>query len=183
MKKNFILSMLISFGMICSCQKQDSTAEHQLAQRKVELDAHEKALEERMNALEERLTALNEKVKALAEEEKAIANARPTPTDAQGEIPDPAQVQAERERTIEQFSAEMRAMVPDDAKMKAEKDRKRQSGPEKLQSQRQRKLDMVGGAVFPAPEATSPTPSPAVEATSPSPAAEATLPNSSPTPE
>ena len=38
--------MLISFAMICSCQKQDSAAE-QLAQRKAELDAREKALDER----------------------------------------------------------------------------------------------------------------------------------------
>ena len=45
MKKIVILSMLISFGMICSCQKQDSAAEQQLAQRKAELDAREQALD------------------------------------------------------------------------------------------------------------------------------------------
>jgi hypothetical protein len=47
MKKLFTLTMLISFAMICSCQKQDSAAEQQLAQRKAELDAREKALDER----------------------------------------------------------------------------------------------------------------------------------------
>ena len=44
----FVLSMLISFAMICSCQKQDSAAEQQLAQRKTELDARETALIERL---------------------------------------------------------------------------------------------------------------------------------------
>jgi chromosome segregation ATPase len=183
MKKIFILPMLISFAMICSCQKQDSAADVQLAQQKAELDAREKALDERLNSLDERVSSLDQRLKALTEK-KAAANAGLNPADVQDQTPDPAQVQAERERTIQQFSAEMRARVPDDSKMKAESDRKKQSGLEKLQSQRQRKLEMSGGAVFPAPEATSPTPSPPVEASSPtaSPAAEATLPTSSPTP-
>src|SRR5207249_322660 len=43
MKKIFVLSMLISFAMICSCQKQDTAAEQQLAQRKAELDERENA--------------------------------------------------------------------------------------------------------------------------------------------
>ncbi|PYI41944.1 MAG: hypothetical protein DMF12_08380 [Verrucomicrobia bacterium] len=51
MKKFFVISMLISFAMICSCQKQDLAAEQQLAQRKAELDAREKALDEREKAL------------------------------------------------------------------------------------------------------------------------------------
>src|SRR5262249_6694671 len=54
MKKTFILSLLIPFALVCSCQKQDSTAEQQLAQRKVELDAREKALDQREKALAER---------------------------------------------------------------------------------------------------------------------------------
>src|SRR3989454_6203060 len=71
MKKLFVLSMLISFAMVCSCQKQDSAAEPQLAQRKAELDAREKALDERE--------------KALAEREKATTNIRklPVATDVQ----------------------------------------------------------------------------------------------------
>ena len=44
MKKILILSMLISFMIICSCQKQDSAAEQELAQRKTQLDARENAL-------------------------------------------------------------------------------------------------------------------------------------------
>ena len=184
MKKIFILPMVISFAMICSCQKQDAVAEQQLAQRKGELDTREDALIERLNALDERVNALDGRVKALAQKEKATANAGTIPTDVQPQNLDPAQVQAEREKTMQQFSAQMRSLIPNDSKMKAESDRKKQSGLEKLQSQRQRKLEMSGGAVFPAPEATSPTPSPPVEASSPtaSSAAEATLPTSSPTP-
>ena len=53
MKKLFTISMLVSFAMICSCQKQDSAAEQQLAQQKAKLDAREKALNERVNALDE----------------------------------------------------------------------------------------------------------------------------------
>ncbi len=69
MKKMFILSMFISFAMICSCQKQDATAEAQLAQRKTELDAREEAVVQREKAVDER-------EKAVAEREKAVANPR-----------------------------------------------------------------------------------------------------------
>jgi hypothetical protein len=41
MKKTLVLALLIPFALVCSCQKQDSTAEQQLAQRKTELDARE----------------------------------------------------------------------------------------------------------------------------------------------
>ena len=98
MKKIFILPTFISLAMICSCQKQDSAAEQELAQRKTELDARENALDERMNALDERVKALDETVKILAENQKAMANAETSLTGVQGETPDPAQVQAERER-------------------------------------------------------------------------------------
>jgi hypothetical protein len=70
MKKTLLLSFLIPFALVCSCQKQDSTAEQQLAQRKTELDAREKALDERE--------------KALAQQEKLVARRRPAP------IPRPA---------------------------------------------------------------------------------------------
>jgi hypothetical protein len=56
MKRILALSLLIPFGLVCSCQKQDSTAEQQLAQRRTELDAREKALDEREKALAERQT-------------------------------------------------------------------------------------------------------------------------------
>jgi glucose/arabinose dehydrogenase len=65
MKKTLLLSFLIPFALVCSCQKQDSTAEQQLAQRKTELDAREKALDERE--------------KALAQQEKLVARRRPVP--------------------------------------------------------------------------------------------------------
>jgi len=54
MNKIFALSFLIPFALACSCQKQDSTAEQQLTQRKAELDAREKALDDREKALAER---------------------------------------------------------------------------------------------------------------------------------
>jgi hypothetical protein len=54
MKKTLALSLLIPFALVCSCEKQDSTAEQQLAQRKTELDAREKALDEREKTLAER---------------------------------------------------------------------------------------------------------------------------------
>jgi len=178
--------------MICSCQKQDSTAEQELAQRKTELDARENALDERMNALDERVKALDETVKILAENQKAMANAETSLTGVQGETPDPAQVQAERER-IQQFSTEMRARVADPSRLnsvRAEKEKRtqerlaqRQRAPEQLQSQKQRKSKMFGGAVFPVPQANSATPSSTGETTAPtpSPAVEAASPTSSPT--
>jgi hypothetical protein len=192
MKKLFVLTMLISLAMICSCQKQDLAAEQQLAQRKTDLDAREEALAERKSALDERQKALDERQKALderekslAEKEKATMNARTNPTDVQ--VTDPAQVQAERNRLIQQLPPELNPGPSQLNALRAAKAEKEgemqqqlaqtQPRPEELQSQKQRKLQalgMSGGAVFPAAEAGSPTPSPAVEATSPSP---------SPTPE
>jgi len=164
--------MLISLAMICSCQKQDSAAEQQLAQRKTDLDAREEALAERKSALDEREKALDERQKALderekslAEKEKATMSARTNPTDVQ----DPAQVQAERDMMIQ----ELTARLPDHSQVRAEKaevERKIQeqlppSQPrlEELQRERQRKMEAMGTsgkAVFPAAAATSPSPSP-----------------------
>jgi hypothetical protein len=183
MKKIVILSMLISVGMICSCQKQDSAAEQQIAQRKAEQDAREQALDERVNALDERVNVLDEKVKALAEKEKATTNARTILPGVQDQIPDPAQVKAESDRRIQQLPTEAPALIADPSQVNSaedEKDRLRQErlaqsqrDPEEIQRQRQRKLEqkwrMSHAAVSPAAEATSPTPSPAVDATSPTP--------------
>jgi hypothetical protein len=180
MKKMFVLSMLISLAMICSCQKQDSAAEQQLAQRKGELDAREDALDERMNALDEKVKALGEKVNALAENEKSRANVQTISPDAQSQdvIRDEAESKAERDRRIQEFRAEIRARIPDPSKVTAGDPAKqarpspRQLGPEDLQRQWEGKLNkakMSGEAVFPAAEAGSPTPSPAVEASSPTP--------------
>ena len=178
MKKMFILPIVISFATICSCQKQDSAAEQELAQRKTELDARENALDERMNALDGKVKALDETVKILAENQKAMANAETSLNGVQGETPDPAQVQAERER-IQQFATEMRAKVADPARLSSERAEKEKRTQERLaqrqraldgsQTQKQQKSKLFSGAVFPAADAGSPTPSPAVEASSPTP--------------
>ena len=172
--------------MICSCQKQDSAAEQQLAQQKTALDAREKALGEREQELNLRETVLNERGNALAKKEKAAANARTIAPNVQSQdaVRDAAEAKAERDRRIQQLPPEIRALIPDPSQVnsaKAEKERRTQ---ERL-AQRQRKLEMSGGAIFPAPEATSPTPSSTVETTAPtpSPAVEAASPTSSPTPQ
>lgn len=162
MKKMFILSMLISFAMICSCQKQDSAAKQQPAQRKTEVDTRETALIERLNALDEKVNALDTKVKALAEKERTTLNAGTTATGVQGQTPDPAEVIAERDRAIQQF----RALLPNPSRVRAGDPAKqgrpgaRQLGPEDLQRQWQQNLDK---AKMSAAEAGSPTPAPTPE--------------------
>ena len=93
--------MVISFAMICSCQKQDSTADAQLAQRKTELDAREKALDERE--------------KALVEREKAVTNSRVIQSRQQAR--NPAEMEADREKRLQQLPPELRALVPNPAQM------------------------------------------------------------------
>jgi hypothetical protein len=61
-KKALVLSLLIAFALLCSCQKIDSTAEQQFAQRKTKLAAWQKAMDE--------------SEKALAKREKLIAKPR-----------------------------------------------------------------------------------------------------------
>jgi chromosome segregation ATPase len=171
MKKYFILSMLISFTMLCSCQKQDSTVEQQLAQRKTELDTREdaliereKALDERVNALEAKVNALDERVNALAENEKAAANARVIPpAQSSDTISDPIETTAERDRKIQEIAAEFRAMVPDSGKNRITKERlsEAQGALKELMSQKQPKWQMPGATGSPALQAVSPTPSPA----------------------
>jgi hypothetical protein len=158
MKKVFALSMLISFAMICSCQKQDSTAEQQLAQRKAELDAREKALDEREKALAER-----ERVRARA--------TNPSDIQSRAQVRDPAAVKAERERRLQQLPPDLQGLIADPSQGRDENDTRMQ---ERL-AQRQRRMEQLergrmAHAVKPfGEEATSPTPSPATEATSPSP--------------
>jgi galactokinase len=166
MKRIFLLSMLTSVAMICSCQKKDSTAQQQLAQRKVELDAREEELAEKKSALDqrekmlgEREKAVDEKEKSLAEKETATMNARSNPTNVQ----DPGQVEAERDRVIQQLSA----MIPDSSQTeKAEQEREmqraqklpglrelqsqQQLGPDELETLRQRKLEAT--EMSPAPQ-------------------------------
>ena len=141
MRKIFVLSTFICFAMICACQKQDSAAEAQLAQRKAELDTREKALDERE--------------KALVEREKALANSRIIQSRQQAR--NPAEVEAEREKRLQELPPELRALIPnreqmnsarlakerepalqgqtpDPAQAKAERERKIQQLPPELQA-------------------------------------------------
>ena len=160
MKKMFVMSMFISFAMICSCQKQDSTAEAQLAQRKTELDVREEALIQREKAVEE-------KEKEIAEREKVLANSRII--QSQRQAPDAAQAEAERQRRIQQLPPELKALIPDRSRLeaaKAEKDAARQDRAVQMQrspeDSRKRKMFGVATPAAQAPEAeaTSPSPSP-----------------------
>jgi hypothetical protein len=181
MRKLFTLTMLISFAMICSCQKQDSAAERQLAQRKTELDAREKALVEREKELALRETVLNEREQALSKKEKAIASARTITPNVQsrGQVPDPAQLKAsrgqaldpaqlkaEREKMLQQLPPEVKALIPDPAQVQAEREKRRQQMLEQLQRMRSGSAGSPAAtftnpsAASPAAEATSPTPSP-----------------------
>ena len=178
MKKIFLVSTLTSIAMICSCQKQDSAAEAQLAQRKSELDARETAVSEKEKTLDAR-------ERALAKRENAITNTSTIRPELQPprQIPNAAEAKAERDRRIQQLPPEFRALIPDASRVKAESrtdkrkssdptearpDRstlsnQRQLSPEDLQREWQRKLDQAqtsGAAMSPAAEDASLTPSP-----------------------
>src|ERR1044072_7048879 len=133
MKNIFVLSLLISFTLICSCQKQDLVAEQQLAQRKTELDTRETALDEREKDLSLRETALKERENALAKKEKIAANARTAP-DAQSQdaLRDAAGAKAERDRRIQQLPPELRAMIPDPSQMNAARAEKNRMAQDRL---------------------------------------------------
>jgi hypothetical protein len=84
MKKTRALFLLIPFALVCSCEKQDSTAEQTLAQRKTELDGRENALDEREKELAERQT-LAVKPRVAPVPKTAPAEPRQTvPPDLQG---------------------------------------------------------------------------------------------------
>src|SRR5436190_9336643 len=117
MKKTLFLSTLIPLAIICSCQKQDSGAEAQLAQRKTELDALEEGLIQREKAVDER-------EKEVAEREKALANSRII--QSQRQTPDAAQAEAERQRRIQQLPPELKALVPDRSQVEAAQAQKQQ---------------------------------------------------------
>jgi hypothetical protein len=160
MKNIFILGMLISSAAICSCQKQNSTAEAQLAQRKTELDAREEALVQREKAVDER-------EKAVAEREKAVANSRII--QSQRQLPDAAEAEAERQRRIQQLPPEIKALIPDRSRIdaaKAEKDRAAQQravqGQPGVEDARRKKMSAMAAPTpeVPEAEATSPSLSP-----------------------
>src|SRR5881396_908815 len=114
MKKLFVLSVLISSVMICSCQKQGSTVEQQLAQRKAELDARGKALDERE--------------KALAEREQAVAATKTIPDNVQPRAlaRDPEQLKAEREKRLQQLPPELQSLIADPARTNADREKRMQ---------------------------------------------------------
>jgi hypothetical protein len=151
MKRFFVLSMLISFAMVSSCQKQSSTSGQQLAQQKADLDAREKALDERE--------------KDLADREKAITLARRPPAAVQVRpvSPDAAQLKAERDKRIQELPADIQAqgLIPDPDQIKGERDRRIQE----RMAQRQRRMEelqtkrMAHAVTRPATQDTSPSPS------------------------
>ena len=119
MKRLLVLSMLIPLTLVCSCQKQDSTAEQQLAQRKAELDAREKALDEREKALAEReKLAVKPRVPAVPR----VAPAEPQrsiPPELKGLIADPSQGRASREERMQERLAERQRRLEEIQKMRA----------------------------------------------------------------
>ena len=137
MKKMFVFSVLISLTLLCSCQKQDSTLEAQLAQRKVDLDSREQALDQREKELERR-------EQAVADREKAIANSRIIQPKRQA--PDAAQAEAERQKRIQQLPPELRALIPDPAQVHAAKTEipeGERPDPAQLQAERERRMQQL----------------------------------------
>jgi hypothetical protein len=180
MKTTFVVSILVSFAMISSCQRQQSAGEAQLAQRESELDARETAVGEREKTLDARERALAERENAAAN----ISTARPE-LRSSGQIPNAADGKAERARRIQQLPPEFRALIPNASQVKADSrgnkrksfdpavarpetdkstlSNQRQLSPEDLQREWQRKLDEAkasGAAMSGAAEDDSMTPSP-----------------------
>jgi hypothetical protein len=148
MKKTFVLSLLIPFALVCSCQKQDSTAEQQLAQRKTELDAREKALDERE--------------KALAEREKLVAKPRVAPV-----APVPRIAPAEPQRTV---PPELKGLMADPSQLRSEREQRiqerlveRQRKMEEVQRMRVRAVPRNQATAPSTEQAASPSPSPTPE--------------------
>ncbi|MFL6499513.1 MAG: hypothetical protein ACJ8LL_02200 [Candidatus Udaeobacter sp.] len=135
MKRLFVLSTFICFAMICACQKQDSAAEAQLAQRKTELDAREKALDERE--------------KAIVEKENAMGNHRIIPSRRQAR--NPAEIEAEKEKRLQQVPPEVRALIPDREQMSAARLRRQRetavqgqtSDPEQAKAEREKRIQQL----------------------------------------
>ena len=135
MKRIFVLSTFICFATICACQKQDSAAEAQLAQRKTELDAREKALDERE--------------KALVEREKALANRSIIRSRQQAR--NPAEVEAEREKRLQQLPPELRALIPNRDQMNSARVAKEREAalqgqtpdPEQAKAERERRIQQL----------------------------------------
>jgi hypothetical protein len=119
MKKLFVVALLIPFVLVCSCQKQNSTAEQQLAQRKAELDAREKALDEREKALADR-EKLAAKARVPTVPRVAPAESqRSVPPELKGLIADPSQTRTDREQRMQDRLAERQRRMEEIQKMRA----------------------------------------------------------------
>ena len=145
MKKIFALLLVIPFVLVCSCQKQDSTVEQQLAQRKTDLDAREKALDDREKALAEREKLVS---KPRVGPVPRIAPAEPqrtVPPELKGLIADPSQLRTEREQRMQERLAERQRKI------------------EEVQSRRVRAVPRTQATASSIQEAASPSPSPTPE--------------------
>jgi len=156
MKITVILSLLICSAMICACQKQDSAADAQLAQRKAELDTREKALEERE--------------KAVAEWEKAMTKVRTAPTHLEPRKPvvDSEEAKAERERRIQQLPPELQALIRDRSLLDGRAAEKSQATDDRaaeikryLEEARRKKMGAMGSPATENSDAEPGSPSPA----------------------
>jgi hypothetical protein len=128
MRRIFVVSAFICFLTICACQKQHSAS---IAQRKAELDTREKALDERE--------------KALVEREKALANSRIIPS--RQEARNPAEVEAEREKRLQQLPPELRALIPNREQMNSKLAKEREPAlqgqtpdPEQAKAEREKRI-------------------------------------------
>jgi hypothetical protein len=118
MKKTLALSLLIPLALVCSCEKQDSIAEQQLAQRKTELDAREKTLDEREKALAERQKLVVKPRIAPVPRTRPAASQRMVPPDLQGLMADPNQARTEREQRMQERLAERQRRMEEIRKMR-----------------------------------------------------------------
>ena len=145
MKKTFVLSLLIPFALVCSCQKQDSTAEQQLAQRKTELDARETALDEREKALAQRAKLVATPRIAPVPRIAPAEPQRMVPPELKGLMADPSQLRTEREQRIQERLVE------------------RQRKMEEVQRMRVRAVPRNQATAASTEKAASPSPSPTPE--------------------
>ena len=118
MKNLLALSTCISLAILCSCQKQDSTAEQQLAQRKTELDAREKALDEREKALTERMRLVAKPRPVPVPRPRPAQSQRTGPPELTGLMADPSQLRTEREQRMQERLAERQRKMEEIQKMR-----------------------------------------------------------------
>jgi len=145
MKKLFVLSLLIPFALVCSCQKRDATAEQQLGQRKADLDAREKALDEREKTLTKREKLAAKPRLPTIPRTVPVEPQRSVPPELNGLIADPSQGRDDREQRIQERLAERQRKIDEIQRMRAARARPRPQ------------------ATAPSTEAVSPSPSPTPE--------------------